>query len=115
MVCNRQSIYADLFYLEPKLYQEAEKPYFIAGRPTPSTTQTNEVFVLRKTEIINARGREGFFSLDKNSFEYVEENIKQVILTQEDVAKYKRDTEAFLAKHLNASEVRAYNHVVCPI
>jgi methionine aminopeptidase len=105
-----QLVETKLLYLERREYQGAEKPYFISGRLPPGTTRTNEIFLAIKTKITDARDKQ--FLLDNNSFECVEEPMKQDVWTEDGVEKYKKDLEVFLTKRLNASKVHAYHHVV---
>ncbi|KIX01207.1 uncharacterized protein Z518_08932 [Rhinocladiella mackenziei CBS 650.93] len=110
-----QSTRAELHFLDPAVHAtpEAEKLYFVSGRPTPGKPQTNQVFIPRTVEIHNARFDRDSFNLKEHSFEWAYVPINNHDLsTATGREEYLRYTEDFLKKHLGASRVHAYDHVL---
>ena len=103
---------ANLLYLVPNPLYEHSKPYHIAGKPPADTKQTNQTFAPKETHIINARGIERSFSLEKNGFQWVDYPLKSAIETTDDCHRYMGEMEEFLKEHLKAEHVCAYDFVV---
>ena len=107
-----EAVWAKLLYLFPSPLYERSKPYYIASVQPAETKQTNETFASKKTEIINARGNEGNFSIDENGFEWVDYPLESAIESTYNCQRYMRDMEAFLKGCLKAEHVYAYDCVV---
>ena len=107
-----EAVRANLLYLVPDPLYENSKPYYIAGKPPAETEQTNQTFAPKETHIINARGIERRFSLEKNGFQWVDYPLKSAIETTDDCHRYMGDMEEFLKGHLKAEHVYAYDFVV---
>ncbi|KAK3178234.1 hypothetical protein OEA41_000367 [Lepraria neglecta] len=106
-----EAVWAKLLYLAPSPLYERSKPYYIAGVQPAETKQTNKTFAPRKTEIINARGNEGNFSIDENGFECVDYPLESAIESTDDRQRYMRDMEDFFKGCLKAEHVYAYDCV----
>ena len=107
-----EAVWAKLLYLVPSPLYERSEPYYIAGVQLAETKQTNEAFAPKKTEIIIARGNEGNFLIDENSFEWVDYPLESAIESTDDRQRYMRDMEDFLKGCVKAEHVYAYDCVV---
>ena len=107
-----KAVQANLLYMLPDSLHETTKPYYIAGIPPAGRKQSNETFVPKETEIINARWNERKFSIKENGFQWVNCPFKSAVESVDDCQKYMRYMEEFLKEHLNAEQVYAYEYVV---
>ncbi|MCJ1369111.1 hypothetical protein MMC20_000319 [Loxospora ochrophaea] len=107
-----KAVQANLLYMLPDSLHETTKPYYIAGIPPAGRKQSNETFVPKETEIINARWNERKFSIKENGFQWVNCPFKSAVESVDDCQKYMRYMEEFLKEHLNAEQVYAYEYVI---
>jgi hypothetical protein len=102
-----------LRYLKPLPQWELIKPFQIVGNPSSGTPRKNLEFSPHEVPIQDARDLVPAPSLDIQGFEWINHSTQESLDSEESIRRNITEMEHFLAGHLKARFVRAFEFQVC--
>ncbi|KAL9078239.1 MAG: hypothetical protein Q9157_002857 [Trypethelium eluteriae] len=110
---GRENMQASVYFLKKDDLHRIEKPYSFKFPPADGFPQSNMEYEMIEIPVIDMRGSENQFNLDKNGFAIFKIGCSLSYEGYDDLkqlTEYFRKLEAALKDHLGASKVEVFRH-----